>query len=101
MLIVLLLSCFMMIVPWNIYQNVSSPNFMKYLGFGEIDLMVGIYESNDAVDEEQQIVNYFSRNESVEQFVQITSKYFKVKKEDGSEEKIVIELGDHTAFPIE
>jgi len=101
MLIVLLLSCFMMIVPWNIYQTVSSPTFMKYLGFGEMDLMVGIYESNDSVDEEQQIVNYFSRNESIEQFVQITSKSFKVKKEDGSEEKIVIELGDHTAFPIE
>ncbi|MEJ8766962.1 FtsX-like permease family protein [Oceanobacillus sp. HCA-5259] len=101
MLIVLLLSCFIMIVPWNTYQTVSSPTFTKYLGFGEMDLMVSMYQSDEPVDNEQQVVNYLNENESIEQYVQITSKSFKAKKEDGSEEKIIIEVGDHTAFPIE
>ncbi|MDQ0272750.1 putative ABC transport system permease protein [Cytobacillus purgationiresistens] len=101
MLIVLLLSCFIMVVPWNTYQTVSSPTFTKYLGFGDMDLMVSMYQSDEHVDNEQQVVNYLNESESIEQFVQITSKSFKAKKEDGSEEKIVIELGDHNAFPIE
>lgn len=101
MLIVLLLSCFMMIVPWNTYQTVSSPTFTKYLGFGDMDLMVSMYQSDEPKDNEQQVINYLNKSESIEQSVQITSKSFKAKKEDGSEEKIIIELGDHNAFPIE
>ncbi|MEI3613783.1 ABC transporter permease [Pseudogracilibacillus sp. SO30301A] len=101
MLIVFLLSCFIMIVPWNTYQTVSSSSFTKYLGFGEMDLMVSMYPSDEPVENEQQVVNYLNGDASIDQFVQITSKSFKAKKEDGSEEKIVIELGDHAAFPIE
>src|SRR5690625_2294157 len=92
MLIVLLLSCFIMIVPWNTYQTVSSSNFTKYLGFGEMDLMVSMYPSDEPESNDQEVANYLNDNESIEQYVQITSKSFKVKKEDGSEEKIVIEL---------
>lgn len=101
MLIVLLLACFMMIVPWNTYQTVSSPTFTKYLGFGEMDVMVSMYQSDEPVDSAQQVVNYLKESKSIEHFVQMTSKAFKAKKEDGSEEKIVIEIGDHHAFPIE
>lgn len=101
MLTVLLLSCFIMMVPWNTYHTVSSPTFTKYLGFGEMDLMVSMYPSDESVEEEEQIINYFNEDDAIEQYVQITSKSFKVRKEDGSEEKMVIELGDHSAFPIE
>ena len=31
----------------------------------------------------------------------LTTKTFKAKMEDGSEENIKIELGDHSVFPIE
>ncbi|GGP16852.1 ABC transporter permease [Oceanobacillus neutriphilus] len=101
MLIVLLLSCFIMIIPWNTYQTVSSPTFTKYVGFGDMDIMVSMYQSDESVDNEQQVINYLNESETIEQSVQITSKSFKAKKEDGSEEKIIIELGDHSAFPIE
>ncbi len=101
MLIVLLLSCFIMIVPWNTHSTVTAPAFTKYLGFGEMDLMVSMYPSEDPEEKEQSIVNYLNSEDSIEQFVQISSKSYKVKNKDGSEEKIVIELGDHDAFPIE
>ncbi|WP_339184898.1 FtsX-like permease family protein [Oceanobacillus sp. FSL W7-1293] len=101
MLIVLLLSCFIMIVPWNTYHTVSSPSFTKYLGFGEMDLMVSIYPSEETEENKQQIVNYLNNDASIHQYVEITSKSFRAVKEDGSEEKIIVELGDHAAFPIE
>src|SRR5690625_4908558 len=101
MLIILLCACFMMIVPWNTYQTVSSPTFTKYLGFGDMDLMVSMYPTDESIGKEQEVVNYLHTIESIEYFVQIISKSFKVKKSDGSEEKIVIEIGDHHAFPIE
>ncbi len=101
MLIVLLLASFIMIVPWNTYQTIAAPSFTKYLGFGEMDLMVSLYQSDEPDKKEQQMQDYFSNNDTIEQFVQITSKAFKVRQPDGSEEKIVIELGNHSAFPIE
>lgn len=101
MFIVLLLSCFIMIVPWNTHQTVSSPSFTKYLGFGDMDLMVSMYQSDEPLESEQQVVNYLNEDSSINKFVQIISKSFKAKTEDGLEEKIVIELGDHAAFPIE
>ncbi|GGM20685.1 ABC transporter permease [Paraliobacillus quinghaiensis] len=101
MLIIMVASSFMMIVPWNTYHTVSSPSFTKYLGFGEMDLMVSIYQSLEPNEKEKEVADYLSKNDSIDQYVKITSKSFKVKKEDGSEEKIVIELGDHSAFPIE
>lgn len=101
MLIVLLLSCFIMIVPWNTYNTVSSPNFTKYLGFGDMDLMISMYPSEDPEENEQHIVNYLTNEDAINQFVQISSKSYKAKSEDGSEEKIIIELGNHEEFPIE
>lgn len=101
MLSVLIISSFIMIVPWNTYHTVSSSSFTKYLGFGEMDLMISMYQSGTPIENERQVFNYLNRDASIEHFVQITSKTFKAKKEDGSEEKLVIELGDHAAFPIE
>ncbi|GAB2543733.1 ABC transporter permease [Gracilibacillus alcaliphilus] len=101
MLIVLLLSCFIMIVPWNTYQTVSSPSFTKYLGFGELDLMVSMYPSDELTENERQVDDFLNKDATIAQVVQITSKSLKAKKEDGSEEKILVELGDHSAFPIE
>ena len=36
-----------------------------------------------------------------QRYAVLTTKTFKVKTEDGSEENIKIELGDHSVFPIE
>lgn len=101
MLIVLFLASFMMIIPWNTYQTIADSSFSKYLGFGEMDLMVSMYQSDAPIEREQQINHSLEQNSQIKQFVQVTSKSFKVKKTDGSEEKLVIEMGDHDAFPIE
>jgi len=101
MLLVIVLSSFIMIIPWNTYQTISSPEFTKHIGFGQIDVLINMNDQNVDSNEEEEIKTYLENNSSIDQFVVMTSKSFMAVKEDHVEEKIIIELGEHDAFPIE
>lgn len=101
MLIVLLLSTFIMIVPLNTHYTISDPSFIKQIGFGEMDVLVSMYQSLEPVEREHEVEEYLDDNEMVASYAKIVSKSFKVKQADGTEEKLVVELGDHEAFSVD
>ncbi len=101
MLLVLILSTFIMILPWNLYNTVSSPSFIKYLGIGKTDLVIGMYQTNDPLKKTEEITNYLEKNDRIKSYTPIVSKSYKVPMEDGTEEKLIVDVGDHEAFPVE
>lgn len=97
---IITLACFMVIVPWSTYHTVKAPSFTKYLGFGDMNLMISM-DHPGKKRELNKIQSFLNESDNTKKSAQITAKSFKAKKDDKSEEKIIIELGEHDAFPIE
>lgn len=96
-LAVLVMSSFIIIVPQNLYNTISSKSFIQYMGIGDYDLRIQTSE-HDKTDE---ILKTIQRDNAISKYAVMTTKTFKVKTSNGSEENLKVELGDHLAFPIE
>lgn len=101
MLAVLVISSFILIVPQNLYSSISSSSFIRYMGIGNYDLRIQLSGNIDNVaDRVSDIVDTLENDQDLSKVAVLTTKTFKAKMEDGSEENIKIELGDHSVFPI-
>ncbi|MCL1699320.1 FtsX-like permease family protein [Lysinibacillus sp. Bpr_S20] len=101
MLAVLVISASIIIVPQNLYNTISSTSFIKYMGIGNYDIRMDIQQTDQISEKASEILEYMNSDNSISTYTILTTKTFKTKIEDGSEENIKIELGDHSIFPIE
>ncbi|MGE7091854.1 ABC transporter permease [Lysinibacillus sp. NPDC048646] len=101
MLTVLVISTFIIIVPQNLYNTISSKSFIQYMGVGNYDMRIDIQQTDHIPGKAAEIIKTLNNDSTISKFTLLTTKTFKVKTEDGSKENIKIELGDHSIFPIE
>ncbi|PJO42305.1 ABC transporter permease [Lysinibacillus xylanilyticus] len=101
MLTVLVISAFIIIVPQNLYNTISSTSFIKYMGIGNYDIRIDIQQTDHISRKSVEVLKSMNNDISITKYTILTTKTFKTKTEDGSEENIKIELGDHSIFPIE
>lgn len=101
MLAVLVIASFLMIVPQNIYATISSEKFITYMGIGSCDLLVSIQQTERPAQKAAEIGEAMERDGAVARHVVLVSKLFGVKTEQGAAERIKVELGDHSVFPIQ
>ncbi|MDQ0177315.1 ABC transporter permease [Bacillus chungangensis] len=100
MLAVLVISTFIIIVPQNLYNTISSKSFITYMGIGSSDMRIDIQQTDNISKKAAEIVKTLERDRSISKYAVLTTKTFKAKTEYGSEEGIKIELGDHSIFPV-
>ncbi|MNI12607.1 FtsX-like permease family protein [compost metagenome] len=100
MLLVLVISIFIMMVPQNLYNTISSKSFSTYMGIGNSDLRIDIQQTDRISEKSAEIARMMENDKSISQHVVLTTKTFKAKTENGSEERLKIELGDHSIFPV-
>ncbi len=100
MLTVLVISSFIMIVPLNLYNTISSNNFIKYMGIGNYDMRIDIQQTDNISQKTEQILYAINKDRTITKHTVLSTKTFKVKMEDGAERNIKIELGNHSIFPI-
>jgi putative ABC transport system permease protein len=100
MLAVLVISAFIIIVPQNLYNTISSKGFIAYMGIGQSDLRVDIQQTDNISEKAAEIAAAMETDSTISKYVVLVTKTFRVKMEDGSEEQIKVELGDHSIFPI-
>lgn len=100
MLVILVLSAFIMIVPQNLYNTISSKSFSTYMGIGKCDLRIDIQQTDNISEKAAEIAKTMGSDRSISKYVVLTTKTFNAKTKDGSEERIKIELGDHSVFPL-
>lgn len=100
MLAVLVLAAFIIIVPQNLYNTISSNSFITYMGVGDSDLRIDIQQTDHIAGKAAEIAAAMKNDNSIAKFVVLTTKTFRVKLADGSEERLKIELGDHSVFPL-
>ncbi|UED81772.1 FtsX-like permease family protein [Lysinibacillus sp. CD3-6] len=100
MLTVLVISSFIMIVPLNLYNTISSNNFIKYMGIGNYDMRIDIQQTDNISQKTEQILYAINNDRTITKHTVLSTKTFKVKMENGAERNIKIELGNHSIFPI-
>ncbi|WP_270171889.1 FtsX-like permease family protein [Paenibacillus sp. SYP-B4298] len=100
MLVVLILASFIAIVPQNVYSTISSKSFSTYLGVGEYDLRIDIQQASDLIGTAAEIAETMKNDPSVARYAVLTTKAFTARTEDGTGERILVELGDHSMFPL-
>lgn len=101
MLSVFVIASFIIIVPLNLYNTISSKSFIGYMGIGNYDMRIDIQQTNNIPQKADAISMTIGNDPSITNYAVFTTKIFKVKMADGSEENIKIELGNHLTFPIE
>ncbi|MFS0782045.1 ABC transporter permease [Bacillus sp. 1P06AnD] len=97
MLAVLIFSTFIMIVPQNLYNTISSKSFITYMGIGNSDIRIDIQQTDQISNKAKTIEKTLEKDESISKYVALTTKLVKTKEGD----RIKIELGDHTIFPVQ
>lgn len=100
MLAVLVLAAFIIIVPQNLYNTISSKDFITYMGIGNSDLRIDIQQIDNIAEKATEIAAVMENDNNISKYVVLTTKAFTAKMEDGSEERIKVELGDHSVFPL-
>lgn len=100
MLTVLIISTFIMIVPQNLHNTISSKGFIQYMGVGDADMRLDLQQTDRISEKVDEIAQTISGDNAISKFAVLATKTFQSKKEDGSEERLKIELGDHSVFPV-
>lgn len=100
MLTVLVLAAFISIVPQNLHTTIASDTFITYMGVGNSDMRVDIQQTDHIADKAAAIAAVMANDPAIARFVVLTTHSFPVQLKDGSEERLKVELGDHTVFPL-
>lgn len=100
MLAVLIILVFIMIVPQNLHNTISSKDFTQFMGIGNSDIRIDIQQTSNMPEKATDIVKTMSGDRAISKYAVLTTKTFQAKMEDGSEERLKIELGDHLVFPV-
>lgn len=100
MLIVLVISSFIIIIPHNLYNTISSKSFIQYMGIGMYHIRFDIQQTDQILAKTEEIVSTLEKDSTIANATVLTTKTFKAITEEGTEENIKVELGDHSIFPI-
>lgn len=102
MFTVLVIASFLLIVPQNIYNTISARSFMTYMGIGESDLSVHFSQTqtDDVSSSAEDLTAALEADENVERYTVLSGMVFSMPKEDGRMERLRVDLGDHSAFPV-
>ncbi len=101
MLAVLVSSAFIIIVPQNLYNTISSEGFSAYMGIGKCDMRIDIQQTDNIPEKTVEITKSMESDRDISRYAALTTKAFNVKSENGRWERLRIELGDHSVFPVE
>lgn len=101
MLVVLMISAFIIIVPQNLYNTISSKSFTTYMGIGNSDMRIDIQQTDNMSKKAEEIIKTMSSDSAISKYAVLTTKTFNIRLEDGTKERLKIELGNHSIFPVD
>jgi len=101
MLVVLVISTFIIIVPQNLSNTISSKSFITYMGIGNCDMRIDLQQTDNISNKAAEISKTMNSDSAITKYAVLTTKTFKATRSDGSEQSIKTELGDHSIFPVE
>lgn len=97
---VVMLSSFLMIVPYNLQTTMQSKSFIRYMGIGNSDLRIDIFHQDDDSTVTSPVVKALKEDEEVKRYAVYTTYKVDMKNRDGEWENLQVETGDFNKFPL-
>ncbi len=93
-------SAFLMLVVQNLYNTLSDPKFVTYMGIGQSDIRMDIQHTKNNNDITAKIVEALEQDIWVEKYVVLQTRNYPVVLSNGEVFNLAVEMGNHTVFPI-
>lgn len=91
---------FLMLVPNNLYNTLSAPSFVTYMGIGSGELRIDVRQTDDIDGVTAQIAAALERDPQVEKYAVLKTGSYPARLPDGSLVNLTVESGDHLVFPV-
>lgn len=101
MLGVFVLAVCMMLLPQKLLSTVSARSFCSYMGIGNYDIRADIRQTGEPRAAAEIIVREMEKDGEISGCTVLTTKGYRIRTEEGEEELIKVELGDHSMFPVD
>ena len=97
---VIAIGVFLMLIPANLYSTLSSPKFVTYMGIGDGKYRIDIRTNNNLKDKIEDITNRLDKDNDVDKYSLYQTVSLPVICDKGENIKILVEMGEHTNFPV-
>ena len=100
MLAVLVLASFIVIVPQNLHETVSSEHFVAHMGTGVSHIRIDVQQTDNVLEKTDEIVRALEQDDDVARFAATTTTKWTVLANDGTPRRLRVDVGDHSVFPL-
>lgn len=101
LILVFVLSLFVLTIPMSIYATISDKNFVNYLGVGTYEIRVDISAQSSNEKEINTLLEELKKDTLVKKVALYTSQLVDYKTEEGKRQKLWIDSGNQSQFPIQ
>ena len=89
-----------MLVPQNLYNTVSSPKFVTYMGIGSAEIRIDVRQIKDIDSMTAQIATALGQDPQVKEYTTLQTCSYPAALPDGGTVNLTVETGDHSIFPV-
>jgi putative ABC transport system permease protein len=100
-LVVLVTAAFIIAVPQNLHNTISSKSFIRYMGIGDYDMRFDLQQGANMDENARAVVAAMAGDRDIARYVALTTKSFSVQTDAGLVANLNVELGDHGIFPVD
>lgn len=101
LILVFVLSLFVLTIPMSIYATISDKNFVNYLGVGTYEIRVDISAQSSNEKKINTLLEELKKDTLVKKVALYTSQLVDYKTEEGKIQKLWIDSGNQSQFPIQ
>lgn len=91
---------FLMLVPANLYNTLSAPVFVTYMGIGSGELRIDVRRTEDVDSVTARIADTLEHDAEVEKYAVLQTSSYAAILPDGETANLTVEMGDHLVFPV-
>jgi len=96
---VYIICTFLIILPLNTLNTIQSPDYITYMGVGRSDMRIDI-QHGDMNMQYDDIMAYLQNDGEIEKYAGFFTGMYEALAPDGTNERIRIESGDFSVFPL-
>ena len=101
LILIFFFSAVVTLMPVHFHSTMSSPEFISYMGIGRSDLRIDLRQTGEAEGRFDEVVSAVAADREVERHVVMVTSRFTLLRENGESERLAVETGDFTLFPLD
>ena len=100
LILIFVISTFIVILPINIYNTMSSPEFSTYMGIGKSDMRIDLRRTTTITEDFIKLQEDLKNDSDIKKFAPYITCSYQIKNSKGSWDYTNIETGDFSVFPL-